>query len=203
MRKLLGLLIVFCGVMGLTYIVLSLTKQHQVPSYGTILNQPRDIVAFSLKGIDSKSFTNQNLIGQWTMLFFGFTNCASICPTTMAHLAQMRHILQLHKIQPLPRVVMISVDPQRDTLDKLYKYVTAFNPAFYGARGEQHEIRKLANNLGIAYAKFVNKNNSTTGYDIQHSGAVLLFNPQAKLVAFFTSTANPGLLAKNYIQLIN
>ena len=201
MRKYISILLISTGL-GVVCCVAWFLPQHHT-DYGTVLDVPRTIKPFTLEGTDLKPFTQNSLSGHWTMMFFGFTSCTSICPTTMMHLAQMINILHARKVPVIPRVIMISVDTQGDTLEKLTKYVTAFNPNFYGARGDQHTVRQLANELGIAYAKFKNDTNHAGVYDIQHSGAVLLFNPHAKLAAFFTSTSNPRLLANNYIQLIN
>ncbi|KTD45410.1 SCO1/SenC family transporter protein [Legionella quinlivanii] len=168
--------------------------------HGTLLQKPRDIEQFSLTGVDEKSFDNKSLQGQWTMIFFGFTNCGYVCPTTMAELAKMYSILEEQRVKPLPHVVMISVDPERDDLEKLKNYVIAFNPHFYGARGEQATVKKMAMEMGIAYEKKISTNSEN--YDVQHSGAVMLFNPQGELSAFFTTPHRADLLAKDYQLLV-
>lgn len=98
--------------------------------HGTYLESPREINAFSLVGIDQKPFTNSSLRGHWTMIFFGFTNCGYLCPTTMTELAKMYHQLEKQGVKELPEVVMISIDPDRDSLEKLGNYVKAFDPHF-------------------------------------------------------------------------
>ncbi|KTC68147.1 SCO1/SenC family transporter protein [Legionella birminghamensis] len=168
--------------------------------HGTFLQKPRDIEQFSLTGIDQQSFDNHSLQGQWTMIFFGFTNCGYVCPTTMAELAKMYGILEQQHTKPLPRVVMVSVDPERDDLNTLKNYVLAFNPHFYGARGEQQAVKKMAMEMGIAYEKKISGN--PDNYDVQHSGAVMLFNPQGELSAFFTTPHRAELLAKDYQLLV-
>ncbi|WP_233435805.1 SCO family protein [Legionella jordanis] len=171
---------------------------------GTFLEVPREMNEFSLVGIDNQPFNNESLQGQWTMIFFGFTNCGYLCPTTMAELGKMQRILEEKGVQPLPRVVMISIDPERDNLEKLHKYVKAFNPRFYGARGSDEMIKQMTRELGIAYSKIAMPNSSDPkSYDVQHSGAVMLFNPQGELNAFFTTPHQANLLAKDYLQLIS
>lgn len=172
--------------------------------HGTLLEKPRGIEQFSLTGIDNKSFTNVNLQGQWTIIFFGFTNCGYVCPTTMAELNKMYLLLEEKKIRPLPKVVMVSVDPQRDSLDKLDHYVRAFNPHFYGARGDEEVVRKMTREMGIAYAKVELPNSQNSeNYDMQHSAALMLFNPQGELTAFFTTPHQAELLAKDYQLLVS
>lgn len=176
------------------------TSQFQ----GTVLDKPREIKPFSLTGTDNQAFTNESLKGQWTMIFFGFTNCGSLCPTTMAKLSKMYWILEKKQIKPLPRVVMISIDPERDHLKKLEHYVKAFEPSFYGARGDGEVVKQMTQEMGIAYTKVALPNSlNKENYDIQHSGAVMLFNPQGQLSAFFTTPHKATLLAKDYQLLVS
>ena len=167
--------------------------------HGTLLDEPRAVQPFSLTGTDHKPFNNDSLHGSWTMIFFGFTNCGYMCPTTMAELGKMYRLLEEQGVKTLPQVVMISVDPARDNLDKLGHYVNAFDPHFYGARGSEDSIKAMTREMGIAYLKVARKNtDDATNYDIEHTGSVMLFNPQGELAAFFTSPHQADLLAKDY-----
>lgn len=172
--------------------------------HGTYLENPRTINQFALTGTDQKLFDNSSLQGQWTLVFFGFTNCGYLCPTTMAELGKMYRLLEEKGTKNLPRVVMISIDPDRDNLDKLGHYVQSFHNSFYGARGEEKSIKLMTREMGIAYAKVMNKDNpDPQNYDVQHSGAVMLFNPQGELNAFFTTPHHADLLAKDYMLLVS
>jgi protein SCO1/2 len=172
--------------------------------HGTYLENPRTVNQFSLTGTDQKAFDNSSLQGKWTVLFFGFTNCGYICPTTLAELGKMYRILEDKGVKDLPRVVMISIDPERDDQEKLGSYVSSFHPDFYGARGEDASIKAMTREMGIAYAKIMEKDTSDPkSYDMQHSGALMLFNPQGELNAFFTTPHHADLLAKDYIQLVS
>ncbi len=171
--------------------------------HGTLLDTPRVVQPFSLTGTDHKPFNNDSLRGSWTMVFFGFTNCGSVCPTTMAELGKMYRLLAEQGITPLPQVVMISVDPERDSLEKLGHYVTAFDAHFSGARGDEDSIKAMTRDMGIAYIKVAGKNiHDPENYDIEHTGTVMLFNPQSELVAFFTTPHQADLLAKDYTLLV-
>lgn len=172
--------------------------------HGTYLEHPRAINEFALTGMDEKPFNNMSLNGKWTVVFFGFTGCGYLCPTTMAELGKMYRILQEKHTKDLPHVVMISIDPQRDSFDKLSHYVTSFNPAFYGAGGTEKQIEAMTREMGVAYAKVANANSpDPQNYDIQHSGALMLFNPQGQLNAFFTTPHHAELLARDYILLVS
>ncbi|MGC1182278.1 SCO family protein [Legionella sp.] len=179
-------------------------KIDVVNFHGTYLENPRTINQFNLIGIDQKTFDNARLQDQWTLVFFGFTNCGYLCPTTMAELGKMYRILESKEIKNLPHVVMISIDPDRDDQEKLGNYVTSFHPAFYGARGDETSIKAITRELGIAYAKVIYKDsNDLQHYDLQHSGALMLFNPHGELNAFFTTPHHADLLAKDYISLVS
>jgi len=171
--------------------------------HGTLLDAPRSIQPFSLTGIDHKPFNNASLQGAWTMVFFGFTHCGYMCPTTMAELGKMYRLLQAKGVNNLPQVVMISVDPERDSLTKLGHYVKAFDVHFKGARGHADAIKAMTQELGIAYLKVMRKGSDDSDhYDIEHTGSVMLFNPRGELVAFFTSPHQADLLAKDYMLLV-
>jgi len=172
--------------------------------HGTYLQNPRTVNQFSLTGTDQKTFDNNSLQGHWTLVFFGFTNCGYLCPTTMGELGKMYRILENKGVKNLPQVVMISIDPERDNLDKLGHYVSSFQAGFYGARGQEESIKAMTREMGIAYAKVLNKDSTDAqNYDVQHSGAVILFNPQGELNAFFTTPHHADLLAKDYLLLVS
>lgn len=196
---LLALAALFTGIFVSQH--LQFKKKVDVSQFsGTYLENPRPVNQFSMLGTDQKTFDNSSLQGQWTLIFFGFTNCGYLCPTTMAELGKMYRILEEKGVKNMPHVVMISIDPQRDSLDKLQQYVTSFQPQFYGARGDETLIKKMTREMGIAYAKVENSVDPES-YDVQHSGAVMLFNPQGELNAFFTTPHHADLLAKDYMLL--
>ncbi|KTC90782.1 SCO family protein [Fluoribacter dumoffii] len=172
--------------------------------HGTYLENPRPVNRFSLTGTDEKSFDNKSLKDKWTLMFFGFTNCGYVCPTTMAELSKMYRILEEKGVKNLPHIVMVSIDPERDSPEKLRSYVTSFHPDFYGARGDENSIKAMTREMGIAYAKIIEKgSDDSKNYDIQHSGALMLFNPQGELNAFFTTPHHADLLAKDYLLLVS
>jgi protein SCO1/2 len=168
---------------------------------GTYLPEPRQVNSFELVGTDNKPFTQDGLKGQWTFVFFGFTECSSLCPTTLTELAKMERLLG-NSSTSLPKVVMISLDPKRDSIERLKKYVQAFHPDFYGARGEEAVIQSMTREMGIAYAKIKAKQGEDPKqYQLQHSGVILLFNPDGHLNAFFTTPYQAKSLAEDYVLL--
>lgn len=184
---------------------INLNRSRELSEFhGTILDTPRAVNAFKLMGIDNVPFNNASLQGHWTIVFFGFTNCGSICPTTMAELGKMYRLLEEKGEKKLPQVVMVSVDPSRDNLKKLEHYVKAFDPHFYGARGDEDSVEEMSNEIGIAYTKIVRQGNEdSSNYDIEHTGTIILFNPKGELSAFFTMPHQAPLLAKDYLLLVS
>jgi protein SCO1/2 len=146
---------------------------------GTWLPQPRPLPEFSLTDESGQPFTAQNLEGHATLVFFGFTHCPDVCPTTLAKLSQ---VLKTAKVPDL-KVLLVSVDPARDTPELLQQYVHAFNPEFDAVTGQVEEIEKIARDFGIAIAKV---DMGGGQYTVDHSAVVSLLNKKGQRVAVFT-----------------
>ena len=146
---------------------------------GTWLPQPKVVQDFTLTDTAGRRFTRRELAGTPTLVFFGFTHCPDVCPTTLLKLAQIRR----RTAGTPPRVLFISVDPQRDTPPLLGTYVHAFDPAFQGLTGEPQVIARLAANFGVA----VNRVELPGGdYTMDHSAVVFLLDDAARIRAIFT-----------------
>lgn len=156
---------------------------------GTILPIPHDISPFNLVGADNKPFTNQNLQGKWSMIFFGFTNCPMLCPTTLSTLNKMYQILEKDQVSTMPQIVFISLDPDRDTPKDIAKYLKSFNKHFVGATGKQKDLDKLTKEMNVVYefSKNPHGKKDDNSYTVNHSGTLLLVNPQGKLFAIFST----------------
>jgi protein SCO1/2 len=171
---------------------------------GTYLPSPTSIKDFQLTDNHGKSFTKNNLKGKWTLMFFGFTNCAMVCPTTMDSLNKMYQQLEKELTpEQMPQVVLISVDPDRDTVERVNDYVSSFNPHFMGARAEIAETVMLEKQLHIVAAKLQADGQGKNQYTINHSAEILLFNPEAKIQAYFSYPHEPEKMAFDYKQILN
>jgi protein SCO1 len=146
---------------------------------GTWLPQPRPLPQFHLKDLSGADFGLERLRGHPTLLFFGFTNCPDVCPTTLATLAQVQ------RAPPLPgsQVLFISVDPERDSAASLQVYLGAFNNRFVGARGDAAALAPLLKNLG---AIAVRENLPDGSYTMDHSATLYLLDTRGRLVAVFS-----------------
>lgn len=155
----------------------------------TVLPQPRPIQKFQLVDDHTQPFTNENLQDHWTLVFFGFTHCPSICPTTLAVLNQAYQQMQTAKLEPLPRVLFISVDPEQDSPAVIRSYVQGFNKNFLGATGTKAEIDALTQQFSVMYMKVAAAGDAGKKgvYSIDHSGTILVVDPKGELFAVFST----------------
>jgi len=146
---------------------------------GTWLPQPRTLPQFHLQDLSGADFGLDRLRGHPTLLFFGFTNCPDVCPTTLATLAQVQ------RAPPLPgaQVLFITIDPERDSAASLQVYLGAFSNRFVGARGNAAALAPLLKNLG---AIAVRENLPDGSYTMDHSATLYLLDSRGRLVAVFS-----------------
>ena len=139
-----------------------------------LLETPRNIGEFDLIDHHGNPFNPGRLEGQWTLVFFGFTHCPDICPTTMTFLNTFLESLEGTEAQD-PQVVMVSVDPARDTVQQLADYMPYFNSDFIGVTGEFLDIHRFATKLNTPFRKVMDEDGS---YQVDHSSNVVLINPR-------------------------
>lgn len=154
------------------------------PEAATIMPEPRELVEFSLVDHNGDSFTRNDLRGSWNLVFFGFTHCPDVCPLTLQVLATAKQSLQEAGQQPLPRIVFISVDPERDTPEIMGRYVGYFDAGAVGVTGELSELRKLTDSVGAFFEKSPGEGEN---YGVNHSSVVYLIDPDVQLKAVFNS----------------
>ena len=146
-----------------------------------LFDTPRDPGEFSLIDHHGSPFTREDLIDQWTLIFFGFTHCPDICPTTMAELAELKAQLVGTEASDA-RVVMLSVDPARDTPERLAQYVPYFHADFVGVTGDFTDILSFAQRLNAPFRKVSEPDGA---YQMEHSANVMLMNPRGDYHGFF------------------
>ncbi len=190
-----GIYITIAVVLGFVALVLAVFIQginstpvltdEQLKSNGLFLfENPRSFKTFSLTDYNSEAFTPENLQGKWSLVFFGFTYCPDICPTTLALLNHFYKEQQQGEYGEDLQIILVSVDPGRDTPEKLYDYVRFFNEDFVGVTGEFLDIHRFATQLNIPFSK---KPGGGEDYTIEHSGSVAIINPRGHYVGFFRS----------------
>lgn len=147
---------------------------------GTWLPQSKALPPFTLTDTSGHPFTRSTLSGAPALVFFGFTHCPDVCPTTLAKLARIRKRAALAHL----RVLFVSVDPQRDTPAVLAAYVHAFDPAFEGLTAPSQDVERLAAAFGVAVNRV--ELPGAGDYTVDHSAVLFLTDDSAHIVAVFT-----------------
>jgi protein SCO1/2 len=195
LHKIIVFIVFICAALMSSVFIYRASQKPVAPvlseGVGFILPAPRDIKAFKLMTENNQAFTERNFYDHWTLLFFGFTHCSTICPTTLDVLNRVYD--KLHLKHPSLQVTFFSIDPERDTPVSLAEYVHRYNANFIGATGEIATIRKLQSQLGI-YAE--REAAASENYQIQHTASILLINPQGKWAGVYQSGLSPTVLAQ-------
>jgi protein SCO1 len=171
---------------GAWFVAAALQAPPARPEFATVLPEARPLPQFSLFDHENSPFTRENLRGRTSLLFFGFTRCPDICPATLQQLASARRRIAAAAQETdasLPQIVLISVDPERDTPEKLRSYVTHFGSGVTGVTGELEELRKLTTALGIHFER----SGGGADYTVAHSSAVLVVDRNGRLQALFSA----------------
>jgi protein SCO1/2 len=149
---------------------------------GTRLQQPRELPDFQLTDENNAPVHKKDWIGHWTLVFPGFSYCPDVCPATLGYLKQLSAALGPQGSQL--KIVFFSVDPERDTPERLKQYIRFFSPSFSAVTAREPQLGEFAKALSIAYAKVPSKTPDT--YTMDHSAALILLDPQARITAFFS-----------------
>lgn len=166
----------------------------------TVLDVPRAVPEYHLIDEHGSAATRADLDGRWTILFFGFTHCPDVCPMTLQVLA--RALRSLDDLDPgrRPTVRFVSVDPQRDTPERLAQYLAFFDADLHGLTGEEAEIEALTRALGVAYSRVESPDGGD--YTMDHTAALFVVDPQARLHAVFTPPYDARTLATDLRAII-
>jgi protein SCO1/2 len=163
----------------------------------TLFPDPKPLTAFSLTDHQNRVFDLASLKGKWSFLFFGFTHCPDVCPTTLAVLARARDNIAKNTVGAEDiQFVFISVDPNRDTASKLRQYVDYFDTTFLGVTGDNAQIGNLAGQLGAAYQVAITP--GMENYPVYHTTAVFLVDPRARYHAMFTPPLDAETISKRF-----
>jgi len=157
---------------------------------GTWLPRPRSVGSFVLTDQNGAAFTQTQLRGAPSLVFFGFTHCPDVCPTTLYKLAQARRAAAV----PHLRVLFVTLDPARDTPPLLARYLRAFDPQFLGLTGSEQTIAALAAHFGVAFARVALPGGD---YTIDHSAVVFLLDAAGNIVAVFTAPLDIATLTQD------
>lgn len=160
---------------------------------GTVFPAPRETSALRLIGSDNQAAAAM-LTGAPTLVFFGFTHCPDVCPTTLALLAGVKKRAAV----PGLKVALITVDPERDTPEPLARYVAAFGPQFIGLTGAAPDIVAAQKTFGVASSRVDLPGGN---YTMDHSATVFALDSRARIVAIFTPPLKADAMARDLEKL--
>lgn len=166
---------------------------------GFVYPQPKPISPFQLTDHHGASFDLGTLKGKWSFVFFGFTHCPDVCPTTLVELNRAQRLLDETGLDAGIQYFFVSVDPGRDTPERLGRYVVHFNEKFVGATGTEQALKRFAHDVGEVYGF----PDGTDGrdYSVAHSSTLALFDPDARLHAVFTPPQRAEALVDGFLRI--
>jgi protein SCO1/2 len=186
--------------LGLYLASLSRNPPPQLSQATTRLPTPKVLQPFELLTHTGEPFTLDSLKGRWSFVFFGYTHCPDVCPTTLATLSAVANLLAKDtKLASEARFYFVSVDPERDTQAHLAEFVPYFNSAFVGVTGSPEQVDNLTRQLSILYRK--GTPDAQGGYLVDHTASVLLINPEGQFEAVFSPPLNAGHIAADFAKL--
>jgi protein SCO1/2 len=163
----------------------------------TEVNPPLSLPGFSLLDHHGNDFTVDGLKGKWNFLFFGYTFCPEVCPTTINTLDTVYSKLAREDVG----VVFVSFDPERDTVKQLAGYIPYFNDKFVGVTGEEAEIKSLTGALDISYSRYLPEGSDEEDYQFYHDTTILLIDPLGRLAARFAAPHSPKFIVEKFQAL--
>lgn len=178
------------------------TKAPQLEAV-TLLPQPRELPAFNLRQSDGTPLVAGELAGHWTLVFLGFTFCPDVCPTTLAELAQAQKQWEALPESTRPRVLFVSVDPERDTPGKAGEYAHAFHPDTLAATADVPALEKFATSIGFVFMKVPGRNfeQNPQDYSVDHSANIAVLDPQGRLAGLIRPPFQPQAIADDLALL--
>jgi protein SCO1/2 len=162
----------------------------------TLIDQPRQLPAFKLQNAYGE-VSNETLKGSWTLVFIGFTHCPDVCPTTLTELSRAQKIWAASKLSNKPKLLFISVDPERDTPKILADYAAFFNKDTITGTAPEPQLGELMSALGLVYMKVPQADT----YTMDHSATLVLLNPNAEFAGIIRPPLKPEAIAKDLLTL--
>ena len=161
---------------------------------GIVFDDPQKIDTVQLIDHKGKDFDVDRLQNRWSLIYFGFTNCPDLCPLALTHFAKLDEELGIEPTPPI-QYIFVSVDPDRDTPDRLGAYVEFFLPELIGVTGNSVDLNNFASQLAVGFKAHSDEGEN---YPVDHSNAILLVNPAAEFQAVFTAPHTAKRLAADF-----
>ncbi len=183
---------------GATLWVSAVRQDLPAPAVATVLPEPLSLPAVQLTDQRGLDFSTAELVGTFSLMFFGFTNCPDICPITLQTLANVEAELRAKGLDA-PRIVFVSVDPDRDTPAQIERYLGNFSANFVGITGSQQALQPLLAALGVTVER--HQHPGEEAYNVIHNSTVYLIGPRAEWLAIFSAPHDATVIATDYLRI--
>lgn len=180
-----SLIVLIAVIGGLALRSLTRPRAVTVLQSATLYPEPRALQAFTLMDDQGKVFDIARLQGKWSVLFFGYTSCPDVCPTTLTVIKQWLDALPV-QLKADTQFIFVTVDPERDNVARMHDYVNYFSSELIGVTGELPAIADMAHDIGVAF----NKVPQGDSYTMDHSARLFLLNPKGERYAIFSPSIN-------------
>src|SRR5690625_3694168 len=168
----------------------------------TLFPQPRELPDFNLRQSDGTPLVPRELHGHWTVGFIGFTFCPDVCPMALADLARAQRHLEDIPEAVRPRVLFISVDPERDSPERIGEYLTAFHPDTLGATADLPHLEEVTRSMSLVFMKVPPPEGVREDqYSIDHSSAMAILDPRARMAGVLQGPLDPDAIAADLRML--
>lgn len=167
-----------------------------------VFPQPRELPPFALRQSDGTQLVPGELKGHWTLVFIGFTHCPDVCPTTLMELAQAQKAWEALPASTRPRVLFVSVDPDRDAPDRIGEYAHGFHRDTLAATADLPSLEAFTRSLSLVFAKVPPPEGAPeAAYSVDHSASIALLDPQARMAGVITPPFVPAAIARDMAAL--
>ena len=177
----------------------SLLQKKPTLLTGKILTRPMELDNFELIDQNNQTFNSESLKGNWTILFFGYTNCPDVCPTTIYKLAEVKNDVNQNLPSKKFNTVLVTLDPDRDTPERLDEYIGYFDESMLGVTGTYKNIQSFSSNLSVFYQRI----NKDGGYDFNHTASIFVFNQDGSLFATMSPATSVSELRDDFYTILN
>lgn len=201
-RNIIFILFILFGISGLfTYFqsLPSLLEKKPTLATGKILARPMEIDQFELIDQNNAAFNNKSLEGGWTVVFFGYTNCPDVCPTTIYKLAEIKNGIKEDLPSANFNTVLVTLDPDRDSSERLDEYIGYFDETMLGVTGTYENIQSFTSSLSVFYQRI----NKEEGYDFNHTASIFVFDKDGSLFATMSPANTVGELESDFFTILN
>ena len=201
-RNVIFILLILFSITGLfTYFQSLPSLLEKKPSLitGKILVRPMEIDNFELIDQNNEVFNKKSLEGGWTVLFFGYTNCPDVCPTTIYKLAEIKNGIKEDLPSANFNTVLVTLDPDRDSSERLDEYIGYFDETMLGVTGTYENIQSFTSSLSVFYQRI----NKEEGYDFNHTASIFVFDKDGSLFATMSPANTIEEIESDFFTILN